>query len=60
VFHAKKGKVQDPKNCKEIMSDTVIQDLEVEDNYKNLGLHQLLGIADTTTRKQVEKRSCPH
>jgi hypothetical protein len=54
VFHAKKGKVQDPENGIEIMGDTVIQDLGVEDNYKYLGLQQLLGTADTTARKQVE------
>jgi hypothetical protein len=48
VFHAKKGKVQDPENGLEIMGDTVIQDLGVQDNYKYLGLQQLLGIADTT------------
>jgi hypothetical protein len=39
----KKGKVQDPENDFEIMGDTVIQDLVVEDNYKYLGLEQLLG-----------------
>jgi hypothetical protein len=56
VFHAKNGKVQDPENVLEIMGDTVIQDLTDEDNYKYLGLHQILGIADTTARKQVEKK----
>jgi hypothetical protein len=56
VIHAKKGKVQDPENGPEIMGDTIIQDLGVEDNYKYLGLQQLLGIADTTARKLVEKK----
>jgi hypothetical protein len=56
VFLAKKGKVQDPDNGLEIMGDTVIQDLEVEDYYKYLGLQQLIGIVDTTARKQVEKK----
>jgi hypothetical protein len=59
VFHAKKGNVQDPENGLEIMGDTFIQDLGVEDNYKYLSQQQLLGIADTTARKQVERRSCP-
>jgi hypothetical protein len=56
VFHAKKGKVQDTENSLEIMGDTLTQDLVVEDNYKYLGLQQLLCIADTTARKQVEKK----
>jgi hypothetical protein len=51
VFHAKKGKVQDPENILEIMGDTVIQDRGVEGNYKYLGQQQLLGIADKTARK---------
>jgi hypothetical protein len=38
VFHAKKVKVQDPENCLEIMSDTVIQDLGVEDINRYLSL----------------------
>jgi hypothetical protein len=56
VFHAKKGKVQDPENGFDIMGDTIIPDLGVEDNYKYLALKQLLGIADTTARKQVGKK----
>jgi hypothetical protein len=36
------------------MGDTVF--LGVEDNYKYLGLQQLLGIADTAARKHVEKK----
>jgi hypothetical protein len=56
VFHAKEGKVQDSENGLDIMGDTVIQDLGVEDNYTYLVLQQLFSIADTTTRKQVEKK----
>jgi hypothetical protein len=56
IFHAKKGKVKDRENRLEIMGDTVIQYLGVEDNYKYLGLQQILGIADTTASKQVEKK----
>jgi hypothetical protein len=56
VFHAKKGKVQDPENGFEIMSDIVIQDLGVEDNYTSLVLQQLLGNGDITASKQVEKK----
>jgi hypothetical protein len=37
------------------MGDTVIKDLGVENNYKYLGLQQLLGITETTAREQVEK-----
>jgi hypothetical protein len=32
VFHAKNGKIQDPENGLEIMDETVIQDLGIEDN----------------------------
>jgi hypothetical protein len=32
VFHAKNWKVQDPENGLDIMGDTVVQNLGVEDN----------------------------
>jgi hypothetical protein len=53
-FHAKKGKVQVPERDLEILGDTVFQDLSVEDNYKYLGIQQLIGNAYITARKQVE------
>jgi hypothetical protein len=56
VFHAKKGEVHDPENCLEIISDTFVKDLGIKDNYKFLGLKQLLGIAHTTARKKSRKR----
>jgi hypothetical protein len=34
----------------------VIQDIGVEDKNKYLGLQQILGVTDTTDRKQVEKK----
>jgi uncharacterized protein YkvS len=46
----KKGKFQNPENGLKV-HDVVIQDLGIEENYKYLGLQQLLGVSDKKARE---------
>lgn len=56
VLHARACLVQIHGYEMQISGDTVIQHLGEEDTYKCLGILQLLGISETTARKQVEKK----
>jgi hypothetical protein len=48
----KKRRFQDPEKSPEIMGDTVIQVLGVEDKYKFLGQEQLFSVANTTAESK--------
>lgn len=56
VVHVKRGRVQNRENEPHLMEDLRIQELINGDEYKYLGLQQLLGTADEKIRKQVERK----
>lgn len=56
VVHVKRGHVQNTENGSHLMEDLRIQELGKGDEYKYLGLQQLLGTADDKIRKQVERK----
>jgi hypothetical protein len=59
VFHAKKGKVQDPEIGLEIMGNTVIQDLVLRISRKTWAYSKSSVTQTQLLENLWERRSCP-